>query len=178
MEFSPTAFTGLWLIRPFAHQDPRGSFVKPFRADLLEEKGLSHQFRECFYSESYKGVVRGMHFQVPPHAHDKLVFAISGKVLDVVLDLRRESSSYGRYLTFELSEENRHQLYIPQGMAHGFCARTEKATLFYFTTSEHHAASDTGIRYDSFGFDWPIKKPVISPRDAAFGTLDEFDSPF
>lgn len=163
-----TGIAGLVLLTPFSHADERGSFVKPFHAEEFEKNGLRTDFRESFYSTSKKGVIRGMHFQKPPHEHLKLVFVTAGQVTDVVLDLRKNSPTYGQALSFELSAENKLQLYIPVGCAHGFCVRSEEATVIYFTTKEHHAASDSGILYNSFGFNWGVENPVLSERDLSF----------
>jgi dTDP-4-dehydrorhamnose 3,5-epimerase len=178
MEFIPQHIEGLYLVKPFHYEDARGSFVKTFHKEEFAKHGLETGLKESFYSESVKGVVRGMHFQVPPHDHAKLVFSMSGEVLDVVLDLRKNSSTFGQFAAFYLSEKNKDMLYIPRGMAHGFCSLTDKATLFYFTTSVHHKDSDLGVRYDSFGFDWPVDNPIVSDRDNAFPSFEDFDSPF
>ena len=178
MIFEKTGISGLFLIRPFSHEDSRGSFVKPFRKKAFEEKGLETDFKELYYSESVRGVIRGMHFQLPPEDHSKLVFCSSGEVLDVVLDLRKHSETYGKYQSFQLSSANRQELYIPKGMAHGFCSISEKATLVYLTSTEHSPEHDTGVRYDSFGFMWPVTDPILSPRDESFQSVENFVSPF
>ncbi len=178
MEFIPTAIEGVYLIKPFHFEDARGSFVKTFHAGEFVEKGLETDFKESFYSSSVRGVIRGMHFQLPPHDHAKLVFATQGDILDVVVDLRKNSSTYGESASFNLTAENKHQLYIPRGLAHGFCALTDAATLFYFVSSVHHKESDTGIRYDSFGLNWPVENPIVSERDLSFVKLENFNSPF
>ncbi len=178
MTFEETSLSGLYLITPFSHEDSRGSFVKPFRKKAFEEKGLDTDFRELYYSESVKGVIRGMHFQLPPEDHNKIVFCTSGEVLDVVLDLRKDSGTYGKYQTFHLSATNRYELYIPKGVAHGFCSISDKATLVYLTSTEHSPANDTGVRYDSFGFQWPVADPILSPRDRDFPSVENFVSPF
>jgi dTDP-4-dehydrorhamnose 3,5-epimerase len=166
------------LIKPFFNEDERGSFVKTFHADEFAAQGLDNDFRESFYSESKKGVIRGMHFQLPPEDHSKLVFCTTGEVLDVILDLRKDSPMFGKAKSFSLSAENRDMLYIPKGCAHGFYTVSDIATVFYFTSTVHSKPHDTGIRYDSFGFDWPGLGHVLSARDKSFITLDEFDSPF
>jgi dTDP-4-dehydrorhamnose 3,5-epimerase len=178
MEFIKQHIQGLYLIKPFQAEDERGSFVKTFHAGEFEKHKLECDFKESFYSESKKGVVRGMHFQTPPHDHAKLVFATHGSVLDVVLDLRKKSPTYKQFRTFQLDTVHKSMLYLPRGLAHGFCSLTDHATLFYFTTSVHHKDDDTGIRYDSFGFDWPIENPVLSERDLSFEDFENFESPF
>jgi dTDP-4-dehydrorhamnose 3,5-epimerase len=178
MEFHPTPLDGLFLIKPFFHADARGSFIKTFHAEEFAKHGLENQFRESYYSTSNKGTIRGMHFQTPPHDHAKLVFVTSGEILDVIVDLRKSSKTFGKYASFNLSAENRDMLYIPRGMAHGFYALTDVATVFYFTGTEHNAAHDAGIRYDSFGFNWPVENPIVSDRDKSFPALKNFKSSF
>jgi dTDP-4-dehydrorhamnose 3,5-epimerase len=178
MKLRETSLQGLYLIEPFVHDDLRGTFVKTYQAEEFKTYGLEYDFRESFYSVSHKNVIRGMHFQLPPHDHAKLVFATEGKILDVIIDLRKSSRTFGRYESFELSGLNRHMLYIPRGMAHGFCSLTDNATVFYSTSTVHTPSHDAGLRYDSFGFDWPVEKPVISQRDLSFPSLGDFSSPF
>jgi dTDP-4-dehydrorhamnose 3,5-epimerase len=119
-----------------------------------------------------------MHFQWPPNDHAKLVYCTHGEVLDVIVDLRTNSATYGHHETFSLNDQNRDMLYIPRGMAHGFCAMTDGATLVYLTTSVYNKDNDTGIRFDSFGFNWPVANPIYSERDSNFVTLDDLESPF
>lgn len=178
MEFIKQHINGLYLIKPFQAEDERGNFVKTFHAGEFARHRLEYDFKESFYSESVKGAIRGMHFQRPPHDHAKLVFATKGQVLDVVLDIRKKSSTYQQFRTYQLDDVQKAMLYLPRGLAHGFCALSEEATLFYFTTSVHNKDSDTGIRYDSFGFDWPVKHPIVSERDLDFLNLEDFVTPF
>ncbi|GAB4183229.1 MAG: dTDP-4-dehydrorhamnose 3,5-epimerase family protein [Terrimicrobiaceae bacterium] len=169
---------GVRVLRPFIHRDDRGEFVKTFHEDQLSAHGISLHLREEFFSTSAAGVLRGMHFQTPPFAHQKLVYCISGSVLDVILDLRKDSPTFGRPKSVELSSENRHFIHIPVGFAHGFLSLTEGSCLVYKTDCPHAPSHDLGIRWDSFGFDWPITTPRLSPRDAAFPSFEEFESPF
>jgi dTDP-4-dehydrorhamnose 3,5-epimerase len=178
LEFIKQHIQGLYLIKPFQAEDNRGNFVKTFHAGEFGRHKLEDDFKESFYSESVKGCIRGMHFQTPPHDHAKLVFATQGSVLDVVLDLRKKSPTYRQFRTFQLDTVQKAMLYLPRGMAHGFCALSDMATLFYFTTSVHNKDHDTGIRYDSFGFNWPVENPILSNRDLAFERFEDFDTPF
>ncbi len=134
--------------------------------------------RESFYSTSRRGVLRGMHFQTPPHSHAKLVYCIRGSALDVVVDLRKSSPRYGAAASAELSEKNHQQLFIPTGLAHGFLALESDTVLVYMTTTVHSPSHDMGIHWDSFGFDWGTEAPTLSARDARLPTLGAFDSPF
>jgi dTDP-4-dehydrorhamnose 3,5-epimerase len=145
---------GVKILRPFVFEDARGNFVKPFHEDQLAAQGIRLTVREEFFSTSAAGVLRGMHFQVPPHAHQKLVYCITGRVLDVVLDLRKASPTFGQAAGFELSAANRHVVHIPVGFAHGFLALEDRSCLVYKTDAVHAPACDAGIRWDSFGFEW------------------------
>ncbi len=158
--------------------DLRGSFTKVFHEDSLREKGIDFTLRENYYSISGKDVIRGMHFQTPPAQHAKIVFCPVGEILDVVLDLRKNSPTFGQHFSQILSAENHLALYIPEGCAHGFRALTEGAMTFYLVSSVHNPAHDKGIRWDSFGFDWGAEAPVMSERDGSFPQMQDYDSPF
>lgn len=166
------------LIRPKVHLDHRGSFVKTWHPDLLAAHSVTMDFAEEFYSVSSRGVVRGMHFQSPPHAHDKLVYCVTGQILDVVLDLRKNLPTYGQSRSWELSEKNAHLLFIPAGFAHGFLALGERNAVVYKTSTVHCPDHDLGVRWDSFGFSWPESAPVISERDQGLPAFRDFSSPF
>ena len=178
MELVPTELPGLQLIRPPVFRDQRGSFVKTFHADQFRELGLNFEPREEFFSTSGRSVLRGMHFQLPPAAHAKLVYCLLGSVLDVVLDLRKNSPTFGRSCARELSAANREMFFIPAGFAHGFLSLEDNTTMVYQTSTVHSPAHDAGVRWDSFGFDWPVKVPVLSERDKNFPALCDFSSPF
>ncbi len=171
---------GISILRPFVFEDARGNFVKPFHEDQLAAHGIRIAVREEFFSTSSAGVLRGMHFQIPPAAHQKLVYCLAGRVLDVVLDLRKASPTLGQFAAFELSAANRHIVHIPVGFAHGFLALEDRSCLVYKTDHVHSPAQDAGIHWKSFGFDWPLGglSPITSPRDDAFPPFAEFTSPF
>ena len=172
-----TPLPGLVLLKPVTQFDSRGSFTKVFHASTFAALGLNTGFTESYYSTSSAGVLRGMHLQLPPHDHAKLVYVTAGRVLDVVVDLRA-GPTYGQHFSAELSAENRLLLYLPVGFAHGFYVTEGPATMVYLVTKEYAAASDTGIRWDSFGFVWPDASPIISARDAGLSMLENFSSPF
>ncbi len=169
--------SGCLLIQPKKILDHRGFFVKTYQKDLFNGLGLNMEIREEFFSISNKNVLRGMHFQLPPHAHDKLVYCIRGAVLDVVLDLR-VSKNYGQVASTTLSAENGNVIYIPKGFAHGFLSLEDDTVLIYKTSTFHAQEYDAGIRWDSFEFDWGIKQPVLSIRDEKHLEFGKFDSPF
>ena len=181
MELINEPLPGVKILRPFVFEDARGNFVKPFHEGQLAAHGISIQVREEFFSISAAGVLRGMHFQIPPHAHQKLVYCITGRVLDVLLDLRKNSPTFGQAASFELSAANRHIVHIPVGFAHGFLSLEDNSCLVYKTDAVHAPESDRGILWNSFGFEWPMppgKTPEISARDISHPTLAQFDNPF
>lgn len=177
MQIIEELLPGCFLIQAKGIEDQRGRFVKTYHADLSAELGINMVMQEEFYSMSHKDVVRGMHFQLPPHAHDKLVYCPHGAVLDVVLDIRL-GTDYGRVASTELSGENGRLLFIPKGIAHGFMALTDAALMIYKTSTVHAPQADHGIRWDSFDFDWGPKLPILSLRDQQHGALNDFVSPF
>ncbi len=158
--------------------DARGTFVKAFHESTLKENGINFTLRESYFSFSKKDVIRGMHFQLPPYHHSKIVFCPQGVILDVIVDLRKDSPTFRQFFTQELSGENHKAFYIPEGFAHGFKALTDEALTYYLVSTEYNKSSDTGIRYDSIGFDWDVKDPILSARDLSFVGLGEFLSPF
>ena len=166
------------VIRPRIQRDARGHFVKIFQHSAFRELGLRTDFVEEYYSVSRRGVLRGLHCQLPPHAHAKLVYCVAGTVMDVGLDLRRVSPTYRQHIVRELSAENGAAMYLPAGMAHGFYVRSEAATLIYKVTSEYAPLHDTGVRWDTAGISWPEQSPTVSERDSLLPSLDTFESPF
>lgn len=178
MVIKDTSISGLKLIEQFRAEDARGVFVKTFHQASFIHAGIDFELRESFYSISNEHVIRGMHFQHPPHDHAKIVFCTQGAILDVALDIRTTSPTYGQYLTQELSADNHLAFYIPKGFAHGFKSLTPDALTFYLVSSENVKSADDGIRYDSFGLDWKIDAPILSERDLAFPSFKEFQSPF
>lgn len=169
---------GVKVLKPFVFEDARGNFVKPFHEVQLAEHGIAMTLREEFFSTSAKDVLRGMHFQIPPHAHQKLIYCISGEVMDVLLDMRMDSPTFGKSVGLELSAKNYHVVYIPVGIAHGFLSRYDNSCLIYKTDAVHHAESDKGVLWNSFGFDWQVTAPFISPRDEGHPRWDFFCNPF
>ena len=178
MEILTTPMTGLLCLRTVPFEDQRGGFCKPFNADFFREHGLPCDFKEFYYSVNRKGVIRGMHFQIPPFDHEKLVYVSYGKILDVVLDIRKASPTYGKYFATMLSGTDGTSLFIPRGFAHGFCSLEPDTAVHYAQTSCYDSAHDCGISCFSFGFDWPVDNPVVSSRDRAFPLLQDYDSPF
>ncbi len=172
-------FPGTFVLQPKVFEDARGDFVKTYHAGLFRELGIAFTPAEEFFSTSKRDVVRGMHFQLPPHDHAKLVYCVRGRVRDVLLDLRTASPNYGQAVAIELSRENHKQIYIPAGVAHGFLSLEDDSVMVYKTSTVHAPSHDAGIRWDSFGFCWGIDNPpIISGRDSTFPGLGDFHSPF
>ena len=178
LERIATGFSGLWAIQPPVFRDARGDFVKTYHRLRFQELGIPFEPAEEFFSISAKDVIRGMHFQLPPKAHAKLVYCLHGKALDVVLDLRKESPTFGRSYATPMSEVDRKMLFIPVGFAHGFLAMEKDTVMVYLTNSVHSPSHDSGIAWNSFGFAWPNVSPIISERDQRLLKWQEFDSPF
>jgi dTDP-4-dehydrorhamnose 3,5-epimerase len=170
--------SGLREITPTTHSDHRGRFVKTLHQAAFKELGIRTDFSEEFYTVSARGTLRGLHFQIPPYDHEKLISCIEGEVLDVVVDLRVGSPIYGQPLALELSEVNSKMLWIPSGFAHGFYVRSDQAILMYKVTTVHSPTHDLGIHWNSIGFRWPTSSPILSDRDSRFPPLSEFNSPF
>jgi dTDP-4-dehydrorhamnose 3,5-epimerase/CDP-3, 6-dideoxy-D-glycero-D-glycero-4-hexulose-5-epimerase len=177
MEILKELLPGCFLLQPKRFEDARGVFVKTYHEDLCQALGVSLDIREEFYSVSRKNVLRGMHFQLPPHAHQKLVHCMRGVVMDVLLDLRN-GPDYGKAVSVELSGENAHLVFIPKGVAHGFVTLTDEALMLYKTSTVHAPQADCGIRWDSFGFNWALSQPILSARDQQHSALADFVSPF
>jgi dTDP-4-dehydrorhamnose 3,5-epimerase len=176
----PLPLEGAALIEPSVHRDDRGSFVKTFHAGALSHEGCHFNVREEFYSASHRGVLRGMHFQTPPFDHQKLVTCVAGRVLDVLLDLRRGSPTFGAVWSTELHASKPQVLWLPTGLAHGFLSLEDGSCVLYKTDKEYAPPHDAGIRWDSFGFAWPLPagEVIISPRDAQHPAWTSFRSPF
>jgi dTDP-4-dehydrorhamnose 3,5-epimerase len=166
------------LIQLPAFADNRGLFVKTYHDTILKHAGINFELKESYFSLSKRNVIRGMHFQLPPHQHSKIVFCPQGAILDVIVDLRKSSPTYGKYEAQVLSAENHRAYFVPEGFAHGFRALTNDAMTYYLVSSVYSKDQDTGIRYDSIGYDWEVPSPVISDRDLSFVSLGDFFSPF
>jgi len=178
IEITPGEIDGVLMLRPTARRDRRGSFVKILEEDTFAKHGIPTSYAEQYYSVSECNVLRGLHFQTPPHDHHKLVICIEGDVFDAVVDLRRGSRTYGQHQTFELKGTNGDSVFVPSGCAHGFYVRSKSATMFYNVTTLYAATHDSGIRWDSAGIKWPSDHPTVSDRDAAFAPLGKFATPF
>ena len=178
MEIQKTIIEGLYILDLFHAEDNRGGFVKTFHKDSFEKAGLNAVFEESFYSINNKGVIRGMHFQIPPYDHHKLVYCTNGSLNDVILDIRKNSATYGQHLKIKLTGTDNKAIYIPKGLAHGFESLENHTMMTYLTSTMHQPTHDRGIKFDSFDCNWETKTPIINQRDLEWSSLADFDSPF
>jgi dTDP-4-dehydrorhamnose 3,5-epimerase len=183
MSFSATEFPGLLVFEPRVFEDNRGFFFESYNERNFHLHSLSFNFVQDNQSHSTYGVIRGLHYQLNPFAQTKLVRVLYGKVLDVVVDIRKGSPRFGKAFSIELSGENKKQLLVPKGFAHGFSVLSETAGLLYKCDSQYHKESEAGIIYNdpSLNIDWkiPKDKEIISPKDVelpSFGkSISNFD---
>lgn len=183
MKISRTAIDGPLIIEPVVHRDARGYFFESFNAAVFaQQTGLEVTFVQDNESMSGYGVMRGLHFQRPPYAQAKLVRCVKGSVLDVAVDIRKGSPTYGKYVFVELTEDNHRQFFIPKGFAHGFSVLSETAVFQYKCDAFYAPQSEGGISIldGSLGIDWkvPASAAVLSEKDTAYACLKDFDSPF
>ena len=181
MEVKKTKINGVFLLKPQIFEDNRGYFFESFNANKFNEAtDLNVQFVQDNQSLSSKNVLRGLHFQHPPFAQSKLVSVIKGEVLDVVVDIRKDSVTYGEYIAEYLSEENHHQLYIPEGMAHGFLTLKNHTIFSYKCSNYYHKDSEDGIIWNdsNLNINWRIKNPLVSKKDQLAKNFASFVSPF
>ena len=178
MKFIPQSIPEVILIEPTVHGDDRGYFVETFRQDLFEETlGYKVNFIQDNESKSTKGVLRGLHYQLPPYTQAKLVRVIEGRVLDVVIDIRKSSHTFGQHASVELTGENKHQLFIPHGFAHGFVVLSDSATFAYKVDNYYAPEHDRGIAFDDIKLtiDWqlPLNELQLSDKDKTHPNLSD-----
>lgn len=182
MEIIKTGIEGLLILEPRIFKDARGYFFESFSQREFEEKVGPVHFVQDNESMSSYGVMRGLHFQRPPYTQSKLVRCVSGAVLDVAVDIRQGSPTYGQHVAVELTAENHRQFFIPKGFAHGFAVLSETAVFQYKCDEFYHPEADAGISIldDSLGIDWriPTDKAILSDKDTRHGMLADFQSPF
>ena len=182
MEVIKTALDGVVVIEPRLFEDARGYFFESFSQREFDEKVGKVVFVQDNESKSSYGVMRGLHFQRPPFTQSKLVRCVKGTVLDVAVDIRKGSPTYGQHVAMELTEENHRQIFIPKGFAHGFAVLSETAVFQYKCDEFYHPEADSGISIldDTLGIDWriPTEKAILSDKDTKHPLLKDFDSPF
>ena len=182
MEVIKTKIDGVVIIEPKVFQDARGYFFESFSQREFEAKVCQINFVQDNESMSSYGVMRGLHFQRPPFAQSKLVRCVKGRVLDVAVDIRKGSPTYGQHVAVELSEDNHRQFFVPRGFAHGFVVLSETAVFQYKCDNFYAPEADGGINIkdDALGIDWqiPMEKAILSEKDLKHISLKDFDSPF
>jgi dTDP-4-dehydrorhamnose 3,5-epimerase len=176
MKFIASTLEGAFIIEPERLEDERGFFARTFCVKEYADCGLKTQFVQCSVSfNKKKGTVRGMHYQVAPHEEAKLVRCTMGAIYDVIIDLRRDSDTFKRWVAMELTAENRKMLYIPEGFAHGFQTLEDNTEVFYQISESYHPESARGVRWDDaeFCISWPIPVKVISEQDQKCSSFEE-----
>lgn len=182
MEVIRTAIDGVVIIEPRIFRDARGYFFESFSQREFDEKVRPVRFVQDNESMSSYGVMRGLHFQRPPYTQSKLVRVVKGAVLDVAVDIRKGSPTYGQHVAVELTEENHRQFFVPRGFAHGFAVLSETAVFQYKCDNFYAPEADGGISIldDTLGIDWriPVQQALLSEKDIRHACLKDFDSPF
>lgn len=179
-EFTETPLKGAYLIQPFYTTDERGGFVKDYNVEMFQEHKIEHELKEVFYTISHKGVIRAIHFQLE-HQQAKLVRCVKGKVYDVIVDLRKNSETFGKWAGYELSEDNRKELYVPQYFGHGYLV-LEESIVSYKCGEVFYGEGDSGIMYDDpdIAIDWPFElidgkeNMIISEKDKQLMSFEEY----
>lgn len=185
MEIISTHIPGIAIIEPRIFKDARGYFFESFSERDLAAGGITANFVQDNESRSTKNVIRGLHFQCPPYAQAKIVRCVVGKVLDIAVDIRKGSPTYGQHVAVELSEENHKQIFIPRGFAHGFAVLSDVAIFQYKCDNYYHPEAEGGISIldYSLGINWPLEiqeseEIILSDKDRKHPCLSDFDSPF
>lgn len=177
MKFSNCAIQGLVVVEPTVFEDSRGYFFEAYNQSFFEKNGITAAFVQDNQSKSSYGVIRGLHYQLNPAAQAKLVRVLEGRILDVAVDIRKGSPTYGQHFDIELSADNKRQLYIPEGFAHGFSVLSETAIVLYKCNSFYNKASEGGIRFDDaeLGINWQVDAAVavVSEKDLVLPTFKD-----
>ncbi|WP_296559016.1 dTDP-4-dehydrorhamnose 3,5-epimerase [uncultured Acetobacterium sp.] len=177
-QVNKTALDGCLRLEPNIFRDHRGTSIKTFHIEDFRDYGINNNFVEDLIVVSNKNVLRGLHFQNPPFAQAKLVYCVKGSILDVVLDIRRDSPTYGNYEMFNIDASNFSILYIKEGFAHGYLALEVDTVVMYKMSSVYNKKLEGGIRWNSIDIPWGISKPIISERDESFVAFNDFRSNF
>ncbi len=181
MEFIKTVISGVILIKPKIIEDERGFSLESYRKSLFYNNGITADFTQDNHSKSSKGIIRGLHYQLNPKAQGKLVRCVNGAVFDVVVDIRKFSPTFGKWVGYELSEENKQMLWIPEGFAHGFVTLEDNTEFLYKTTGEYAPECDRGIKFDDpeIGIEWPkLDNLLLSERDKKHPLLKDAEINF
>src|SRR4030042_2670553 len=181
MEFIKTTLKDTYIIKPKVFRDERGFFLESWNEKAFAENGIDAKFVQDNHSLSLKkGVLRGLHFQKPPNEQAKLIRVTRGKVYDVIVDLRQNSPTYGKWESFELSAENFQMLFIPRGFAHAYCTLEDNTEFMYKVDNFYAPESDSGIIWNDpdLKINWPTKDPILSEKDSNLQKFSDFVSPF
>lgn len=175
MQFEKTSLDKVWLIKPRIFKDDRGHFLESFREEIFKEQGVEYDFVQDNISTSTKGTVRGLHYQITPYSQAKLVMAVYGEILDVAVDIRENSPTFGNYFSTVLNDKNRHMMLVPSGFAHGFSVLSDTATVAYKCDQYYHKESERGVRWNDpdLGIDWQTDSPILSEKDQKQPLLKE-----
>ena len=180
MQFDPLPLAGAFTITPPVFQDTRGHFSVTYQEAAFAEHGLSTHWVQDNQSFSKHGVIRGFHFQRPPHTEAKLVRVLHGEIIDVIVDLRKESATYGQWEQVNLSADNRRMIYVPRGFGHAFCVVSDDAVVSYKVDNHYTPAASTGILWNdpTLNVPWPVETPILSDKDQELPVFAEFETPF
>ena len=179
-EFKRLEIPDVIIITPKAFSDERGFFMESHKESEFKENGINFEFKQDNHSKSSKKVLRGLHYQLEPYAQGKLVRVITGKIFDVAVDIRKGSPTFGKWVSAELSEDNKKMLWIPPGFAHGFLSLEDNTNVLYKSTNEYDKESERGILWNDpvVGIKWPINNPLLSDKDKKSPLLKEADINF
>ena len=178
--FKKLAIPDVVLIEPHSFSDDRGFFFESYKESDFLSNGINKKFVQDNFSHSVHGVIRGLHFQKAPKAQAKLVTVLKGKIFDVVVDIRKNSPTYGNWVSEILSEDTHKLLYVPEGFAHGFCVMSEEADMLYKVNNEYSQEDERGIVWNDpkLNIQWPVEKPIISNKDNQLPLLENLDNDF
>jgi dTDP-4-dehydrorhamnose 3,5-epimerase len=181
MEFIEASLKGAYIVRPKVFRDERGFFLEFYSQKSFAENGIDADFLQDNHSLSVKkGVLRGLHFQLPPSTQAKLLRVVKGKIFDVIVDLRKNSPTFGKWESFELSSENFEMIFVPRGFAHGFVTLEENTEIIYKVDSLYSPELDSGILWNDsdLKINWPVENPILSEKDGKLQLLKDFQNPF
>ena len=177
MNITATSISDILLLEPDVYRDDRGFFLETYREEHLKGEGINVHFVQDNLSQSHKDTVRGLHYQIEQQ-QDKLLMVMQGTILDVAVDLRRQSPTFGQHVAVELSADNKHQMFIPKGFAHGFAVLSEKALVYYKCSDYYYPEGERGLYWDDpeLNIDWKVENPIISEKDQQQPLLNEISN--
>ena len=178
--FKKLEISDVVLVEPKSFSDDRGFFLESFKISEFTENGINTKFVQDNISHSVSDVIRGLHFQKNPKAQAKLITAVKGEIFDVAVDIRKNSPTYGKWVSEILSEDNHNLLYVPEGFAHGFCVLSKEADVYYKVSNEYSPKDEGGIIWNdsSLNIEWPVSKPIVSSSDSQLPLFDNLDDYF